>query len=93
MNAKSQHVIVQQELTPRKRPAYDPNNLDPLDEEGRKHDPDDGIDYDEIIASTQDDFLAGNFKEFNPEHYPTREAMIKAIKAYHDEFWPIPKAP
>ena len=86
MNEKSQHVILQQEQTPRKRPAYDPNNLDPLDEEDRKNDPNDGIDYDEIIASTQDDFLSGNYKEFHPDDYPTREAMMKAWEAYHDEY-------
>ena len=86
MNARSKHVIVQQEQPPRSRPAYDPNNLDPQDEEDRKHDPDDGIDYDEIIASTQDDVLAGNVKEFNPEDYPSREAMLKAVEAYHDEY-------
>jgi hypothetical protein len=86
MNAKPQHVILQQGLTPQKRPAYDPNNLNPLDEEDRKHDPDDGIDYDEIIASTQDDVLSGNCKEFNPEDYPTKEAMLEAVEAYHDEY-------
>ena len=86
MNAKSKHVTLQQESTPQKRPAYDPNNLDPQDEEDRKQDPDDGIDYDEIIASTQDDFLSGNYKVFNSEDYPTREAMVKAWEAYHDEY-------
>jgi hypothetical protein len=86
MNPKPHQAVLEPEPGLARRPAYDPNNLHPLDEEARKHDPDDGIDYDEIIASTQDDYLAGNYVEFNPENYPTREAMIKALEAYNDEY-------
>lgn len=60
MSALEQEVAV--ELAPVKRPAYDPNNLHPLDEEARKHDDMSlGIDWDEIIATTQDDFLADRY--------------------------------
>jgi hypothetical protein len=83
MNAKSHHAVPQSEPLQSRRPAYDPNKLHPLDEEDRKHDPDDGIDYDEIIASTQDDWLAGNYKEFKSGDYPTVESLIEALKADH----------
>ncbi|MGH8258973.1 MAG: hypothetical protein ACREUG_04715 [Steroidobacteraceae bacterium] len=47
---------VQTDTAPRKHPAYDPDNLDPIDAEARKHDDtSEGIDWDEIIATTQDD--------------------------------------
>ena len=62
-----------------KRPAYDPNNLDPIDEEARKYDDTSlGIDWDEIIASTQDDFEAGRFA-FNAADYPTHEEAMAAM--------------
>ena len=86
MNAKSDQVVLQQGPVCPRKPAYDPNNLHPLDAEDRKNDPDDGIDYDEIIASTQDDYLAGNYKEFKADDYPTREAMMDAWEAYLDEY-------
>ena len=77
MSALEQEVAV--ELAPVKRPAYDPNNLHPLDEEARKHDDMSlGIDWDEIIATTQDDFLAGRYA-FNSEDYPTHKAAMKAL--------------
>jgi hypothetical protein len=64
----------------RKRPAYDPNNLSPEDEEARKYDDNsEGIDWDEIIASTQDDFEAGRF-DFNSEDYPNEEAADAALR-------------
>ena len=62
-----------------KRSAYDPNNLHPLDEQARKYDDNsEGIDWDEIIASTQDDFLAGRFA-FNSADYPTHEEAMKGL--------------
>lgn len=65
-----------------RRPAYDPNNLHPLDEEARKFDDtSEGIDYDEIIASTQDDFEAGRFA-FNGEDYATHEECRAALKQW-----------
>ncbi len=66
------------------RPAYDPNNLHPLDAEGRKYDDtSEGIDWDEIIATTQDDFLARRFA-YNSADYPTEEAAMAALDRWLD---------
>ena len=80
MTAPARTVVENPEPSPPKRLAYDPNNLHPLDAEDRRHDaPCDDIvdcDWDEIIATTQDDFLAGRYA-FNSADYPTEEeAMI-----------------
>jgi hypothetical protein len=65
-----------------KRPAYDPNNLGPEDEEARKYDDtSEGIDWDDIIATTQDDFLAGRFC-YNSADYATHEEAMAALKAW-----------
>jgi len=40
----------------------------------------DGIDWDEITATTQPDFEAGRFA-FNSEDYPTEEAAMAAMDA------------
>ena len=70
------------EAVPTKRPAYDPNNLDPIDEECRKYDDtSEGIDWDEIIATTQDDFLARRFA-FNSADYPTHEEAMAALRRH-----------
>src|SRR3979490_2699892 len=67
-----------------KRPAYDPNNLSPADEEARKYDDtSEGIDWDEIIATTQDDYLAGRFS-YNSEDYPTEEAAMLGLEQWLD---------
>jgi hypothetical protein len=64
------------------RPAYDPNNLHPEDEAARKYDDtSEGIDWDEIIATTQDDFLAGRFA-FNSADYATHEEAMAALHAW-----------
>ena len=64
------------------RPAYDPNNLDPLDEEDRKHDDaTTDIDWDEIIASTEDDWRAGRFC-FDSEQYATDEEAEAALEQW-----------
>ena len=77
MNAAENEVTA--EAMPIKRPAYDPNNLHPLDEEARKYDDNsEGIDWDEIIASTEDDFRAGRFA-FNSADYPTHEEAMEAF--------------
>ena len=66
---------------PAKRRAYDPNNLHPLDEEARKYDDNsEGIDWDEILATTEDDFEAGRFA-FNSEDYPHEDPM-KAFRRW-----------
>jgi hypothetical protein len=63
----------------RKRPAYDPRNLHPLDEEARKQDDaTTDVDWDEIIASTQDDFLAGRYC-FSTADYPTHDEGMAAL--------------
>ena len=67
-----------------KRPAYDPNSLHPDDEEARKYDTKvEGIDWDEIIASTQDDWLAGRHA-FDDSEYPDDESAMKALEAFLD---------
>jgi hypothetical protein len=67
-----------------KYPAYDPNNLSPEDEEARKYDDtSDGIDWDEIIATTQDDFLAGRFA-YNSADYATQAEAEAALDAWLD---------
>jgi hypothetical protein len=65
-----------------KRPAYDPNNLAPEDAEARKYDDtSEGIDWDDIIATTQDDFLAGNFS-YNSADYATQEEAEAGLRAW-----------
>lgn len=59
-------------------PGCDLNNLSHEDLADRQNDPDDGIDYDEIIAATQDDFLKGRFA-FNSADYPTHAAGMAAM--------------
>ena len=62
--------------------AYDPNNLAPEDAEARKYDDtSEGIDWDEIIATTQDDFLAGRFA-YNSADYATEEEADAALQAW-----------
>jgi len=65
-----------------KRPAYDPNNLHPADEEARKYDDmSAGIDWDEILATTQDDFVAGRFS-YNSADYATQAEADAALRAW-----------
>lgn len=67
-----------------KCPAYDPKNLHPMDLEDRQYDDiSEGIDWDDIIATTQDDFEAGRFA-FNTDDYPTEEAAMAALKCWTD---------
>ena len=80
MSAVESKVL--EDPVPAKRRAYDPNNLHPLDEEARKYDDNsEGIDWDEILATTEDDFEAGRFA-FNSEDYPTHEEAMKAFKQW-----------
>jgi hypothetical protein len=59
--------------------AYDPNNLHPDDEEDRKLDDDTlDIDWDDIIATTQDDVLAERYA-FSTGDYPTHEEGMAAL--------------
>lgn len=62
------------------RLAHDPEYRRMLDEEDRKHDDtSEGIDWDEIIASTQAEFEAGDYA-FCTSDYPTEEAGQAALK-------------
>jgi hypothetical protein len=64
---------------PVKPPAYDPNNLHPDDEADRLFDSaSEGIDWDEIIATTQDDVEAGRYA-FTTEDYATHEEGMAAL--------------
>ena len=64
--------------------AYDPNNLSPEDEEARQYDDtSEGIDWDEIIATTQDDFEAGRFS-YNSAVYATQEEADAALRTWFD---------
>jgi hypothetical protein len=65
--------------------VYDPNALDPRDDAARALDDlSDGIDWDEIIATTQPDYEAGRFA-FNAEDYPTDEAAMAAMDAFVED--------
>lgn len=67
------------------RVAYDPRNLDPIDQQARELDErSEGIDWDEIIATTQEDWEAGRYKVFSSVDYPTDEALSAALKAWRD---------
>lgn len=62
--------------------AYDPHNLSPENEEARKFDDaSEEIDWDDIIATTQDDFLAGRFG-YNSADYATQEEADMALSAW-----------
>lgn len=65
--------------------SYDPRNLDPIDEQARQLDDiSEGIDWDEIIATTQDDWEAGRYKVFKSTDYPTDESLLAAMKSWRD---------
>jgi hypothetical protein len=82
MDTMVEHETDTQAAVEPRRPAYDPNNLSPADEEARKYDDtSEGIDWDEIIATTQDDFLAGRFA-FNSADYATHEEAMIALRAW-----------
>jgi len=63
-----------------KRAACDSNKFDLRDDEDRKlDDTSDGIDWDEITATTQPDWDAGRFA-FDSSEYPTEEAAMAAMR-------------
>jgi hypothetical protein len=63
------------------RRAYDRNNLDPADEEARKYDDtSEGIDWDEILETTEDDERAGRYA-YNSADYATEEEAWAALDA------------
>ena len=64
-----------------KPPAYSEAEGQRLDEEDRLlDDTSDGIDWDEITATTQPDFEAGRFA-FNTEDYPRRMRRLRKSAA------------
>ena len=70
------------EAEPLRGAAYDPRNLHPLDEEDRKHDDaSTDLDWDEIIATTQDDWEAGRYC-FSTEDYATHEEGMVALRQW-----------
>ncbi|MFL6604430.1 MAG: hypothetical protein ACJ8R9_24270 [Steroidobacteraceae bacterium] len=84
METVTQHELNTSAAVEPKRPAYDPNNLHPADEEARKYDDtSEGIDWDEILATTQDDFLAGRFS-YNSADYATQAEADAALTAWLD---------
>jgi len=84
MEAVTKDESVTPAATEPKRPAYDPNNLSPADEEARKYDDtSEGIDWDEILATTQDDFEAGRFS-YNSADYATQAEADAALTAWLD---------
>lgn len=86
MSALEKSVAEELETLALKRSAYDPNNLHPLDAEDRQRDEpcdDLGCTWDEIIATTQDDFLAGRYA-FNSADYPTEEEAMIALERFLD---------
>lgn len=67
-----------------KSPAYDPNNLHPLDREARQYDDTTyGIDWDDILATTEDDALAGRYA-FSSADYPDHDSAMVALKQWMD---------
>jgi hypothetical protein len=68
-------------LAGRRSGSYDP--CDPDNIEARRYDPDDGIDWEEIILSTQEDVEAGRYA-FNSEDYATDEEAMAALGAWLD---------
>lgn len=84
MGAASKLSELPDDHRPAKRPAYDPNNLHPLDAEARQYDDtSEGIDWDEIIATTQDDWEARRFA-FNSDDYPDDETAMAALNQLLD---------
>jgi hypothetical protein len=68
-----------------KRPIYDEAERQRLDAEDRLlDDTSDGIDWDEITATTQPDFEAGRFA-FDTGDYPTEEAAMAAMDEFIDK--------
>ena len=68
-----------------KPPVYSAEERDRLDAEDRLlDDTSDGIDWDEILATTEPDFLAGRFA-FNTDDYPTEEAAMAAMDAFVED--------
>jgi hypothetical protein len=69
----------------RARPVRDMESPHPQDVAGCDfEDTSDGIDWDDIIATTQEDFLAGRFA-FNSADYPTNKEAMIALDRWFDD--------
>jgi hypothetical protein len=68
-------------LAGRRSGSYDPCHPDNI--EARRYDPDDGIDWEEIILTTQEDVEARRYA-FNSEDYATHEEAMAALDAWLD---------
>jgi hypothetical protein len=64
------------------RASRDPVYRKQLDDEDRKYDDtSEGIDWDDIIATTQDEFEAGDYA-YSTEDYATEEEAMAALKRF-----------
>jgi hypothetical protein len=63
-------------------PAYNPQHLHPMDEEDRKDDDtSEDIDWDEIIATTQDDWENGRYPRVQVDRLPDRGGALGCLEA------------
>jgi hypothetical protein len=81
MKSDAQVMAETAALAGRKSGSYDPCHPDNI--EARRYDPDDGIDWEEIILTTQEDEEAGRYA-FNSEDYATHEEAMAALDAWLD---------
>jgi hypothetical protein len=81
MKSEAQVMAETAALAGRKSGSYDPCHPDNI--EARRYDPDDGMDWEEIILSTQEDFEAGRYS-YNSADYATQEEADAALDAWLD---------
>jgi hypothetical protein len=81
MKSDAQVMAETAALAGRKSGSYDPCHPDNI--EARRYDPDDGMDWEEIILTTQEDFEAGRYA-FNSQDYATHEEAMVALDAWLD---------
>ena len=70
------------------RAPYSRHSTNPRDIEDRKNDPDDGIDYEELLEELHADILSGRIINgpfaFNSADYPTHGAAMVALEKHMD---------
>jgi len=81
MKSEAQLMAETAALAGRRSGSYDPCHPDNI--EARRYDQDDGIDWEEIILTTQEDEEAGRYA-FNSEDYATHEEAMVALSAWLD---------
>jgi hypothetical protein len=80
MKSEAQAMAETAALAGRRSGSYDPCHPDNI--VGRRHDNEaDGLEWDEIILTTQEDFEAGRYA-FNSEDYATDEEVKIALCAW-----------